>query len=156
MRKGVMKNLVTDSAILATCSTSLTPFVCRATTLKRFREYEKLLRQLKFQWHFRDFQAVYKRGPVTFEIDTQEGFNYYKGGVYRHEKTCNGSNPDHVMLIIGWGYDRRFKLPYWLVKNSWTDGWGDQGYIRIERGRDVCGMERAVRYPLMHNYYQGY
>jgi cathepsin B len=32
-------------------------------------------------------------------------------------------------------------VPYWLVANSWNKGWGDDGFFKIKRGVDECGIE---------------
>lgn len=40
--------------------------------------------------------------------------------------------PDHAVVVIGWGTES--DIPYWLIKNSWGENWGDNGYIKIKRG----------------------
>ncbi len=33
---------------------------------------------------------------------------------------------------------------YWLVQNSWTTSWGDDGLFKIARGSDECGIESGI------------
>jgi len=33
--------------------------------------------------------------------------------------------------------------PYWLVVNSWNEGWGEQGLFRMHRGSNLCNIEGA-------------
>ena len=42
---------------------------------------------------------------------------------------------DHEVVVVGWGtYEG---IPYWIIKNSWGHWWGDNGYIKLKRGRKI-------------------
>ena len=30
-------------------------------------------------------------------------------------------------------------IPYWTVRNTWGTGWGEDGYVRIKYGSNMCG-----------------
>ncbi|CAF3335950.1 unnamed protein product [Rotaria sp. Silwood2] len=69
------------------------------------------------------------------------GFEIYKSGVYSNPECANGT-VDHVLQIVGYGIESG--TPYWLCKNSWSSAWGDQGYIRLERGKNTCRIADYV------------
>lgn len=90
-------------------------------------------------------------GPVSIAIEADKRvFQMYTGGVLTDE-SC-GTKLDHGVLIVGYGEESG--TPYWLVKNSWSSSWGDEGYIKIERSDSendagVCGIAMQPSYPIV-------
>ena len=86
---------------------------------------------------------------VAIEADTRV-FQLYSGGIITG--TSCGTNLDHGVLVVGYGEDNGTK--YWLVKNSWGEQWGDNGYVKIERtdsenSNGVCGIAMQASFPLV-------
>jgi C1A family cysteine protease len=44
---------------------------------------------------------------------------------------------NHAVLAVGYGFENG--IPYWLIKNSWGADWGDNGYFKMEMGKNMCG-----------------
>jgi len=83
---------------------------------------------------------IMTNGPVEACFDVYEDFLDYKSGVYVH--STGNLLGGHCIKILGWGVDG--STPYWIVANSWTTYWGNQGYFWIKRGSDECGIEDEV------------
>ncbi|KAJ0112401.1 hypothetical protein Patl1_00742 [Pistacia atlantica] len=49
----------------------------------------------------------------------------------------------HAVKLIGWGTSDDGE-DYWLLANQWNKGWGDDGYFKIKRGTNECGIEEDV------------
>jgi len=91
---------------------------------------------------------VYKQ-PVSVRVDANSAdFQSYKEGVFTG--AC-GTKLNHAMLVVGYGttVDR---TNYWIVKNSWSSGWGENGYIRMKRDvgtkEGLCGIYISPMYPI--------
>lgn len=90
-------------------------------------------------------------GPVSVAIEAdQRIFQSYSSGVITSD-SC-GTNLDHGVLIVGYGTESG--IDYWLVKNSWSSSWGDEGYVKIERSDSknddgICGIAMQPSFPII-------
>eukprot|EP00729_Bicosta_minor_P001001 gene1001-5642_t len=66
-------------------------------------------------------------GPVTASYDVYSDFVNYVGGVY--VQSSQKQEGGHAVKIVA---------------NSWNKWWGEQGYFRIRRGTDECGIESSA------------
>jgi C1A family cysteine protease len=86
-------------------------------------------------------------GPVVVVVEADQFvFQLYAGGVL--SSTSCGQQLDHSVLLVGYGTDSN-GVNYWIVKNSWSAQWGEQGYIRIARGKNMCGIAMYMLYPVV-------
>ncbi|XP_063802233.1 cathepsin W-like [Pseudophryne corroboree] len=118
---------------------------------------------------------VGNNGTLTVTINSVMLQHYKNGIIHTLHRNCDPDYVDHVVLIVGyvkgrtmavgsqsemswrnggttmfnathWKQKKEGKcLPYWIMKNSYGSDWGEKGYFRIFRGKNVCGI---TKYPL--------
>jgi hypothetical protein len=72
-------------------------------------------------------------------------FHQYTSGIITG--TSCGTSLDHGVLVVGYGSEAG--QDFYIVKNSWTAAWGEEGYVRIgvASGAGVCGIQSQPSYP---------
>lgn len=94
--------------------------------------------------------ALVKYGPLSVALNAQ-WLQFYAWGI---------SSPlycppvlDHAVLLVGYGVELGYytgrQKPYWILKNSWSEKWGEKGYFRLSRGYGTCGINTAVTFPIV-------
>jgi cathepsin B len=81
---------------------------------------------------------ILEKGPIETGFMVYADFIQYKGGIYK--RTSDELLGGHAVKIVGWGEEQGTK--YWIVANSWSPSWGENGYFRIAIGE--CGFESSV------------
>jgi cathepsin L len=82
---------------------------------------------------------VQNNGPLSISVDASS-WSDYESGVF---DGCNNASPDidHAVQLVGFGTDPS-DGDYWLVRNSWGTGYGENGYIRLKRyATPPCGVD---------------
>ncbi|KAL4555596.1 hypothetical protein LXL04_038220 [Taraxacum kok-saghyz] len=87
-----------------------------------------------------------KHGPLAVAINAVYMQTYIRGVSCPY--VCS-KRLDHGVLMVGYGAGgfspiRRKEKPYWIIKNSWGPNWGENGYYKICKGPNVCGVDSMV------------
>lgn len=99
-------------------------------------------------------------GPITVTINMTLLQQYQKGVIKATPTTCDPTQVDHSVLLVGFGKTKlvegrqgkaasfgsharpRRSMAYWILKNSWGPQWGEEGYFRLHRGSNTCGITK--------------
>jgi len=80
------------------------------------------------------YATASKTGPVSVCVDASS-WSAYTGGILT---TCT-SYVDHCVQLTGYQkYGQAFPNAYWIVRNSWGEDWGENGFIWVAIGQDLC------------------
>lgn len=98
---------------------------------------------------------------IAIEADTKS-FQLFKSGIYNDYEGCNSNsqtkgansqpNIDHAVVLVGYGSQNG--QDYYILRNSWDTTWGENGYMKIERGDKyapwgMCGLLYQPDYPVV-------
>jgi hypothetical protein len=75
--------------------------------------------------------ALINHGPLILCFFFWKDFFYYRGGVYEHRWGALAGG--HVVSIMGYNDAEEC----WIVKNSWGEKWGENGYFKMAYDADM-------------------
>jgi len=85
-------------------------------------------------------KEISTHGPIQVAFMVYKSFMNYKSGVYSKHFWELLPEGGHAVKIVGYG--SAGGKDYWIVANSWGTTWGEEGFFRIQRGGNACGIEK--------------
>ena len=80
--------------------------------------------------------ALATLGPLSISV-AAGNWQDYESGVMFNDNTNGGENEwgvDHDVQMVGYGTDKELgNIDYWIVRNSWSTLWGEDGFVRLAR-----------------------
>ena len=108
-------------------------------------------------------KLIMETGPVSVKFKSDDiNFNYETNAWYNNKKDFS----DHQVVLAGWddNYSRENFLEErrpkkdgaWLVRNSWGNSWGDDGYFWLSYEDRTIGISSAIELEEKDNYKKNY
>jgi len=100
-------------------------------------------------------------GPMVISLAPSYLFSSYRSGIFDADvntyKALNIQKPewqkvDHSVVLVGYGVEEGKE--YWLIQNSWGANWGDRGYMKLRKGKNLINIEslaESVKVSLTDN-----
>jgi len=102
--------------------------------------------------------AVAVAGPVSIAFMVSTDLRFYSHGVYDsfsariNGTVCSSGEKDvnHAVVAVGYGEtDNANAVPFFIVRNSWSNQWGMEGYFWMKRGENLCGLSDCASFPIV-------
>jgi C1A family cysteine protease len=96
---------------------------------------------------------VQDNGPITIGVNANVWLHYNpsnSGNPVMSAAACGNGPINHAVQVVG------VSIPgnYWIVRNTWGTGWGQDGYIYLEYGKNTCNMSAIMNglftEPILH------
>merc|ERR1712007_335194 len=90
--------------------------------------------------------AALEETPVSVCVNAG-AWNDYTGGVLT-SAACGSMAADYQdHCVMATGFNSTASTPYWIVRNSWSNTWGINGYIYLELDKNTCGLADDATIP---------
>ncbi|KAK4473420.1 hypothetical protein MN116_002589 [Schistosoma mekongi] len=92
-------------------------------------------------------KALYTHGPIAVTIVMTQEFLTYESGVLI-PTDCQDKEAFESVLLVGYGIEN--ETPYWLIKFSLGEEFGDHGYMKLARNNsNMCHIASYAYYPVI-------
>jgi len=92
------------------------------------------------------FAAALEESPLSICVNAG-AWDDYTGGVMT-SKACGPMGADYQdHCVMATGFNATAPTPYWIVRNSWSSTWGEEGYIYLEMAKNTCGLSDDATIP---------
>ncbi|KAM7537011.1 hypothetical protein Aperf_G00000072682 [Anoplocephala perfoliata] len=92
--------------------------------------------------------VVQRVGPIVIGVDfSGAGIQHYASGIY-DETDCSPDFINHALVLVGFGTDINGNR-YWIAQNSFSQNWGENGFLRLKFGVDLCGLSALGAIPVV-------
>jgi hypothetical protein len=94
----------------------------------------------------RVLQAI---GAVTITVhSSRDAWYSYESGIFEDDLRAPTSDTvatlDHMISLVGWNdAPADGGMGYWIVRNSWGDQWGEDGYMRLRYTTSGSNLQNA-------------
>lgn len=92
-------------------------------------------------------KALVQKGPIVVGIViNHDSFYRYSSGIYDERRFTDIIH--HAMLLVGFGNENG--VSFWILKNSWSETWGEKGFMRMARNeKRRNGVGEFSIYPIL-------
>jgi len=92
------------------------------------------------------FAAALEKTPLSICVNAGS-WNDYTGGVMTSQ-ACGPMGADYQdHCVMATGFNSTAPTPYWIVRNSWSSTWGEEGYVYLEMAKNTCGLADDATIP---------
>ena len=100
-------------------------------------------------------EEIYKNGPIACGIYALPLLTYTTGIINEPQP---GGTVDHIVSVVGWGMLNEYNKtdnsggPYWIVRNSWGEYWGEMGYVKVGMGHNALNLESSCTWATVKSF----
>jgi cathepsin X len=88
---------------------------------------------------------IYARGPVSAGINALPLLNLTAAEPFVVDNCAEEDKyVNHVVEIVGWEHSEEYDQDVWIIRNSWGQNSGADGFIRILAGDNCMGIEEYI------------
>jgi C1A family cysteine protease len=96
-------------------------------------------------------KSIVRYGMLSVSINAVDEIVFYTGGIVSTDacKNTRAKDLNHAVNLVGYATDPDTGTEYWILRNSWSDIWGEKGFFRVELGDRDCGISIDVSFPIV-------